>query len=197
MRLYSCTVLLLGLSPAFAVTAAQEPVVLPASFPPESVAVAFFKHHHSYGWHGSAPYFDPAELGRFADIIQRFLERRDTRKGLAKIFQLSVAEIQALSPQALLEHFLTLASKREPTIFNAARTATFATLGRVEEDSSHVHLVIRTELAFRGMGFAATEVRSFRRTPDGWRLELPYPMQGLMIGMEAALRPEGPPEPHQ
>jgi len=188
MRTYSCRILIILAVLKVSSLAGQGPVLPPPAAPPESVVVGLLRHLQRHDWPGVAAYYDPAEVARFADVMHRFLAVPGAGEGLAQALSLSVEESLALSPPALFAQFLALGARTNPEVFDALKTAEYRVVGRVEEDAAHIHLVLRGRMSLKGLALNATELRSFRQTSRGWRLELPNEMQGFIVGLEAGMK---------
>lgn len=188
MRRLTLALLLLGAGTRAAPAAAQLPPMPVASAPPESVMTGFYAHLKAQDWTGTASYYDLEDITRFADIVNRFAQIPGAREGFIQGLGLSDSAFAALSPTELYARIMELGLKANPDVTEATRTTVYRILGRVEEDSTHLHLVVRGAATIKGMAFTVTEVRSFHRGAAGWRLSMPSTMQGLMIGLESAMQ---------
>ena len=167
---------------------AQLPALPAPSAPAESVATSFLTHMKAQDWPGAAQYFDSREIARFADVFQRYAAQPQAGEGMAQILGITREELLALPPADLFAQFLAVGAKANPDLYEAMKTSTYQILGRIAEDSDQVHLVLRGAMTLKGVAFSAVEVRSFHRSPQGWRLQMPPEMSGLVLGLEAGLQ---------
>jgi hypothetical protein len=152
------------------------------------VLTTFFVHLQGRDYEGAAAYFDPDEVARLWSAFHRLSELPGGAEGLAKGLGISDSAFRTLSPTSLYGHLIERGIQASPEVSEATQSATFRIIGRVDEDTATVHLILRGAGTVSGMKFSTAELRSLRHTRVGWRLSFPDQMQGVMMGLEKALQ---------
>lgn len=165
---------------AQAATTATEPA-------PEAVTLEFLQALKRSDWAAAVSYSDPVEMAAFANIFHRLAETPGAEQELAQIFNLKEGEqVAALPPAELVARMLAYSIGRNPETSAALKTAEYQVLGRVDEGSDQTHVVLRVTIRVQSAQVGTAEIRSLRHTAQGWRLQLPAEMKGMIAGFAAA-----------
>lgn len=157
---------------------------------PEQVTLQYFQAIQSQGFAVAPRYIHPQEQARFKAMLLPLFELKEAGPNLSKALfgqAKTVAEIQAMEPQAFMESVLKVmgAHMRQAQM----ELGEMAIIGTVKEGAI-VHVVVRASTGNADTRVTRMSVVSLMPEGDGWKLMLTGSMEGLAQAFKARLGPK-------